>query len=264
MKTIEDWILVIGLTNLVLYIICLLIFTPRTIFKTSLSDYIRIISGNLKYLLIIISVVVFHLIEVNIIDSYTTNLIGIDFAQSIQIIENGIVYWFSQNWNLYLVVFFVIIYIAIYPFTLWFSPLYFLLTDDKNAMKTLAYGLLMIYFIALPFYLFFPVTNVYTFYGIESALESVIPAVNKFFYSTTTSNNCLPSLHIAMSLLIVRSVSMTKNKKYTYFVYFCAIAVIISVIYLAIHWITDILLGIILAFSVFYIQKRFMKEDNID
>ena len=69
---------------------------------------------------------------------------------------------------------------------------------------------------------------------------------------------------IKSSYLIAKSVSMTRNKKYTYFVYFCAIAVIISVIYLAIHWITDILLGIILAFAVFYIQKRFIKEDDID
>ncbi len=261
MDAIDNWFLVVGLINLILFIIGLFFFLPRKIFKTTFSEYYQILSSNFKYLMIILVVVIIHLIEVNIIDSYLTNLLGFDFTQSVVLIENGIVYWFSQNWNYFLVVFFVIMYIAVYPFILWFSPLYFLLTNDKKAMKFLAYGLLLIYIISLPFYLFFPVTNAFTYYGVESALEWVIPGVNEFFYSTTTFNNCLPSLHVAMSLLIAKSVSITENKKYTYFAYFCAISVIISVIYLAIHWIIDVMFGIILAFSVFYLQKRFIKEE---
>lgn len=260
-NAIENWFLAVGSVNLLLFIVSLFLFMPKKIFKTTLSAYYQIFSSHLRYIIIIIGVVAFHLIEVNILDSYVTNLIGNDFASNIQMIENGVVYWFSQNWIPSLVYFFVVMYIVVYPFTLWFSPLYFLLTDDKKAMKSLAYGLLLLYSIVLPFYLFFPVTNVYTFYGIGSALEAAIPNVEQFFYSTTTSNNCLPSLHVAMALLIAKSVSLTKNKKYTYFTYFCAISVILSVIYLAIHWITDVICGIILAFSVFYLQKRFIKEE---
>lgn len=211
--------------------------------------------------MIIFGIVVFHLIEVNVLDSYFTNLVGIDFANNIQIMEDGIVYWFSQNWTPILVYFFVLMYIVVYPFTLWFSLLYFLLSDNKKSMKIFAYGLVLIYAIALPFYLFLPVTNVYTFYGTGSALETTIPNIEHFFYSTTTLNNCLPSLHVAMTLLIAKTVSLTKNKKLTYFTYFCAISVILSVIYLAIHWITDVICGIILAFSVFYLLDRFIKEE---
>jgi membrane-associated phospholipid phosphatase len=208
----------------------------------------------------IVGIVIFHLIEVNLLDTYFTNLIGIDSTVIVQMIENGVVYWFSQHWTPVLVYFFVFMYIGIYPFTLWFSSLYFLLTNDKNAMKSLAHGLVLIYSIALPFYLFFPVTNVYTFYGITSALETVIPGIEQFFYSTTTYNNCFPSLHVAMTLLIAKSISLTNNKKLTYFAYLCSISVIISVIYLAIHWIIDVIGGIILALSIFYLQKRFNKE----
>lgn len=260
MNVIENWFLVVGLLNFILFIVSLFFFMPKKIFKTKPSEYYRILSSHLTYIIIIIGVVIFHLVEVNILDSYVTNLVGIDFASNIQMIEGGVVYWFSQNWTLSLVYFFVLMYIVVYPFTLWFSTLYFLLTDDKKAMKSLAYGLLLMYSIALPFYLFFPVTNVYTFYGMESALEIVVPNVEQFLYSTTTYNNCFPSLHVAMTLLIAKSVSFTKNKKYTYFAYFCAISVILSVIYLAIHWITDVICGVALAFLVFYLQKRFIKE----
>ncbi len=260
MDLLQYWLLVLGFFHLILFVTGLFLFMPKKIFKTTFVEYYHLFITHFRYLIIIFSVVAVHLIEVNILDSYFTNIIGVDFANNIQMIEGGVVYWFSQNWIPALIYFFVFMYIVVYPFTLWFSPLYFIITDDKKAIKTLAYGLLLIYVIALPFYLFFPVTNVYTFYGAESALETVIPSVESFFYSVTTLNNCLPSLHVAMTLLIAKSVSVAKNKRYAYFTYFCAVSVILSVIYLAIHWITDVICGVLLAFGVFYLQKKFISE----
>lgn len=210
--------------------------------------------------MIIIVVVIIHLFEVNVIDPHVTKWVGHDFANNIKDIEGDFVYWFSQNWTPVLVYFFVFMYIAVYSFTLWFSPIYFLLTNNKKAMKTLSYGLLFIYIIALPFYLFLPIKNVYTYYNVSSALETVIPSVESFFYSTTTHNNCLPSLHTAMTILIAYSVSLTGNKKLTYFAYFTMISVIISVIYLSIHWVLDVISGAVIAIGVIFIINRYMKE----
>ena len=234
-------------------------FLPRSLFKEKIN-LIKQIKNNFIYLAIIVGVVILHLIEVNLIDPITTELIGHNFANNIQAIEGDFVYWFSQNWTTALVYFFVIIYIGIYTFTLWFSPTYFLLTNDKKAMKTLAYGLLLIYAIALPFYLFLPITNVYTFYNVSSALETVIPSVENFFYTTTTQNNCLPSLHTAMTILVAYSVSLTGNKKFIYFSYFVMISVIISIIYLSIHWVMDVLTGALVTIGVILILRKYMRE----
>jgi membrane-associated phospholipid phosphatase len=159
-----------------------------------------------------------------------------------------------------LLYFFVFVYIILYPFTLWFSLLYLLIANQRRAMRTFAFSFLLTYSIALVFYLFVPITNVYTFYNTPSALNTVIPGIEHFFYTTTTNNNCFPSLHVAMVLLVAQTLSLTTNKRFTYLVYFCAICVICSVIYLAIHWITDVIGGILLAFGTFYLVKRFTKE----
>jgi len=256
-KQILTWLIILGSINLVLLIFGLLFFIPREILKIKKSEFFKIFKNQLPYILIIIGVVAFHLIEVNVIEPQLT---GNDYANNIRNFEGDIVYWFSQHWTPILVYFFVIMYIAVYPFTLWFSPLYFLLTNNKKAMKTLTYGLLLIYIIVLPFYLFLPITNVFTYYNIKSALESTIPSVESFFYTTTTQNNCLPSLHTTMTILVAYSVSLTGNKKLTYFSYFTAITIIISVIYLSIHWITDVITGAILSLGVIIILRKMLKE----
>ena len=250
--------IILGAINLALLLFSFVFFIPK---DTKKFDLITILKKHLPFLLIIFGVVALHLFEVNIIDQPITDWIGHDFANNIKGLEGDTVYWFSQHWTPVLVYFFVIIYIAVYPFTLWFSPAYFLITDNKKAMKTLAYGLLLIYIVALPFYLFLPITNVYTYYDVGSALDSVIPSIENFFYSTTTQNNCLPSLHTAMTILVAYSVSLTNNKKFTYFAYFTMISVIISVIYLSIHWITDVITGGLLALGVIFILRKFMREE---
>lgn len=250
--------IILGLINLALLLFSFVFIIPK---DTEKYDLFIILKKHLPYLLIIFGVVTLHLFEVNVIDSHITNWIGHDFANNIKGLEGDAVYWFSQHWTPVLVYFFVLLYIAVYPFTLWFSPAYFLITDNRKAMKTLAYGLLLIYIIALPFYLFLPITNVYTYYNVGSALESVIPSIENFFYSTTTQNNCLPSLHTAMTILVAYSVSLTGNKKLTYFGYFTMISVIISVIYLSIHWIIDVITGGLLAVGVIFILRKFMREE---
>jgi len=258
---IDTWLIVLGLTQIVLLAISLVFFIPKKIYKTNIAQFYQIFKRQLPYTLIIFVVVFFQLLEVNVLDALVTKWVGVDFANNIHGFEDNVVYWFSQHWIPALVYFFVFMYIVVYPFTLWFSPLYFLLTDEKKSMKTFSYSLLLIYAVALPFYLFVPITNVYKFYGMESALNAVIPGVENFFYSTTTQNNCLPSLHVAMTILIAWSVHSTGNKKLSYFAYFCMISVIVSVIYLAIHWVTDVICGALLAVVVIFILNRFIKDE---
>ena len=104
----ESWLIFLGLINLILLIIGLIVFMPKKVYKTSIAEFYRILKEQFLYILIIGGVVLFHLIEVNIIDSVVTELIGYDFANNIQHIEGNIVYLLSQYWMPTIVYFFVI------------------------------------------------------------------------------------------------------------------------------------------------------------
>jgi len=257
------WFIILGLLNIILFVFTILFLIDKNQLKKisiEFDFFLQRINENIIPISIIAVVIAFHLFEVKFIDESITNLIGYDYANSLVSIENGIVHRFSQNWTPGVLHFFVFIYIIIYPFTLWFAPIYFIVGNKRRALKSLAYGLLIIYLVALPFYLFFPITNVYTFYGSNSALEAVIPSVEQFFYSTTTSNNCLPSLHTAMTILVAYCLSLTGNQKLKYFGIFVMITVIISVIYLSIHWIIDVISGALLSLGTILILKRYIKD----
>jgi membrane-associated phospholipid phosphatase len=253
---VESWMIVLGLLNLILLIIGLTVILPWRWWMEVRGFSHDIVRVHLPLLVLIAVVVIVHLIEVNFIDPVATSIVGQDFTPVFQSIEDGAVRWLVQHWYPPLVTVCVYIYIGIYPFTLWFTPLFFLLTNNHRAMKTFAVGLLFIYVIALPFYLFFPITNVYTYFHEPSALNTVIPSVEQFFYSTTTTNNCFPSLHVAMALLVFLSATITKNKRFIALTGFTAGGVIFSVLYLGIHWITDVIGGVVLALGVFYLLTR--------
>jgi membrane-associated phospholipid phosphatase len=253
--------IILIISNLILYLVFSRLLIPRYNEKLYFTIFINNLKKYSKYLFLIGIIVSFHLIEVNILDKIITDWIGIDFANNIQNIEGDFVYSFSNLWNIFFVYFFVIIYILIYPFTLWFSLYYYILTNNKKSIVNFTYGSIIIYLTALPFYLLFPVTNVYKFYNLDSTLNSVIPNIEHFFYFTTTQNNCLPSLHVAMSILIAWSSLSIKNKFYSYFLILSMILVIISVLYLTIHWFLDVLFGIIIAILTILILKRSIKVE---
>ncbi len=249
----------LGVLNFVLLLIGLFVILPWKWWSEVRGFSHDILIVHLPLLCLIVAVVIVQLIEVNYLDSLATALVGRDFTPVFQSIEDGAVRWLVQHWYPPLVTVCVYIYIGIYPFTLWFTPLFFVLTNNQRALKTFAVGLLFIFAVALPFYLFFPITNVYTYFHEPFALDSVIPSVGHFFYTTTTTNNCFPSLHVAMALLIFLCVTITKNRRYIALTAVSAGGVIFSVLYLGIHWITDVIGGTILVLLVFYLVTRFIR-----
>ena len=246
----------LALSQLFLFIIFSIVILPREFLRQPIQQ--TLLNGyQLRFpLLLIIGVVLVHLIEVNILDPITTSLLHPGFTQVLITVEQDIVAGLSSFWTPATILFFVFIYIMLYPFILWYTPLYSIITNQKHVLQTLAFSLFFLYLLTLPFYLFFPVNNVYTHYDIPSALNTVIPQIETFFYTTTPQNNCFPSLHTAMSIIITRTIFLTENKRFQYLSIFMMVTVIISVLYLSIHWILDVIGGIIVSLLALYLSKK--------
>ena len=258
----KQWMLYMLLSNIILFLILAAFFFP----KKRVPIVKRFLDFKM-YVAIIIAVTVFQIIEVNLIDDFATQLIGKDFASIFYSYEKPLFELINNNLNHVALLMAVFLYIVFYPFTLWFTPLLFIVNGEEKSIKALSYGLLTIYLFALPFYLFFPVTNVYTHLHLDFHLDRFISGIDDFFYTVTTKNNCFPSLHVAVSLLLAKSSTFMKNKKYSYLMIIQAAGILFSVLYLSIHWFTDVCGGLIaaaLAFKVIdhecSIEKKVLKK----
>jgi membrane-associated phospholipid phosphatase len=64
-----------------------------------------------------------------------------------------------------------------------------------------------------------------------------------------------------MTILIAYCFSLTGNKKLKYFGILLAITVIISVVYLSIHWLIDIFVGFLISIGVILLLRRYIKDN---
>jgi len=158
--------------------------------------------------------------------------------------------------------FFIIIYIYFYIFMLLFTPLLYAVRDDKKHIKQYMLAMLIAYTIMLIFYLVFPVKTT----G-QSGLINAYPVLYsdpnllKFVLAFDPLDNCFPSGHVAVPVLITMLLFPIRNheayQRFAYFSLIVSILVIISVIYLGIHWEIDVLAGIGTAyFSVWLARNR--------
>ncbi len=149
-------------------------------------------------------------------------------------------------------------YLFVYLFIIWFSPMYFILVRDHVMADKAALNYLVIYLLAVPLYLFFNV----------EVTSSYIPGMDALFYHDSwylgfitdndPTDNGIPSLHFGLpiGLLIIHrlhcreqgiDIREWRHREFDLFVLANCVIYIFSIQYLGVHWILDIIPGVILA-----------------
>jgi tRNA nucleotidyltransferase (CCA-adding enzyme) len=253
----DSWliVLIILALNFLLFIPSLFLLMPKKVFKYKIEDLVRILSKYKLYIFILICVFIFQSIEVNFIDkpitTWLAQFIGKDgFASYFHSIEGDWAKTIVNHWWRPLLYYFVFFYLIVYTFVLWFIPSLFLLADKEWHTKFALLFYPVMWVIQLPFLLFFPVTNVYKYFGFQSALELIIPGVETSYYAITSINNCFPSLHIGFVVSVMIITFFSDNRRLKWFMPIFSLSVILATIYLAIHWLLDVIGGIALALIV--------------
>ena len=152
---------------------------------------------------------------------------------------------------------FTAVYVAGYPFIIVVAVMLPVWMDRGSLARRALAAYAACFAVALPFYLFLPVNEVWAY---DPKVENIInsyPLVRQHLYSFNDINNCFPSLHTAistvMAILLWRS-SMPRPLRIT--AASLAAAIVFSTLYLGIHWVVDVIAGLVLAWCVAALVSR--------
>ena len=260
----------------------LLFLTPLIIKQTekakgvdiSYSEAARLARKRLwkyiPYLLLIALLMLILMVETKFDIVWTQDIIKLDFTHFIYSLEGDFVETFqSFFWNAYAKWWFIFVYTIIYGLLYYFFVLYFTVwVDDERMLKKITNAFLFTYIIAMPFYLFFPVNEVWTTHVMYEpynyghtigVLHDALPGSEAYLYTICSINNCFPSLHTSFSLTIFFLLIINDFLWRRYLlpvVGLFSISVVIATLYLGVHWVTDVIAGALLAILVTYLSQH--------
>lgn len=128
------------------------------------------------------------------------------------------------------------------------SVLVYAALKDWTSLKRLFYGFFINYLVALPFYLFVPVKEAWAGgVGVKFLIPSVYPLFESQYRLLSALDNCFPSLHTSLALTYALVAVRSGHAGLARLLCIGAGLVMLSTLYLGVHWPLDMLAGICLA-----------------
>ena len=186
---------------------------------------------------------------------------GINLTAVFYDIEGEFILWFQQYATPELTAYFTFIYVYAYAFMLVFPVLAYFALSDTRYLRELLAAYTLNYSIGLLFYV------IVIAYGprnwmIELLGETVLYENNpQYQWLTREVNrnvNVFPSLHTSLAATVAVFAYRTREMYTSWFpiAVFLAVSVAVSTMYLAIHWATDVVAGLVLAYASVAASKR--------
>ena len=166
-------------------------------------------------------------------------------------------------------------YLFIYLFLIYVTTVYFAFTGDRDMTDKIALNYLLIYALAVPYYLFFNVEVTSSWIPNMDALLYHDGWYSSFYALHDPMDNAVPSLHVAIPFGILylnylhvkeKGLKMSEWRHWPYhlFVAINTLLFMFTILYLGIHWFVDIPLGIIIggigALFIHHLQPRLRND----
>ena len=166
-------------------------------------------------------------------------------------------------------------YLFVYLFLIYVTTVYFAFTGDRDMTDKVTLNYLLIYALAVPYYLFFNVEVTSSWIPGMDALLYQEGWYTVFYALHDPLDNAVPSLHVAipfgilmLNYLHVKESGETlrtwRHWPYHLFVLLNTALFMFTILYLGIHWVVDIPLGILIgaigALFIHHLQPRLRND----
>ena len=186
----------------------------------------------------------------------------LDMTPYVYAVEGDIVLWVQEAFRSPLLDFtlthFYVMGFMTATFASFLYPIYF---DDRHMADRVSLSMFWVYVLAIPFYLFFNVRVTGDHIpAMETVAYDLTPEIHNWFTRIDPFTNGMPSLHIGLPLAIWLTMGRWDedgrwNKYRTILFAFIAFTAF-SIVYLGIHWIVDIVGGMIVAILAVEVTDR--------
>ena len=194
-------------------------------------------------------------------------LFGLQLTGVIYAIEGEFVAWVQATFvTPELTAYFSGIYVYGYVFLLTFPFVAYLALPDATTLKRLIVAYALNYSIGIVVY------TVVLAHGPRNVMPDMVTSLlftyNPDFMSLTSevneAANVFPSLHTSLSVTVATFAVLTRGEypRWTPVALWLSTSVVIATMYLGIHWLTDVVGGVALAFGSVYLSFRIVDEGD--
>jgi len=249
---------------IVITICAFLILAVRTNPFTIAGSFVQEIFTSRKYLLhftAMITILLFNKVEMWIENGMKYRA---DFTGAIYRIEGNftanIQHLFHHDILTYISSYF---YVVVFPAVMIASIALYTYQKNYKLFYAICYALMFNYMIAIPFYLFFPVNEVWSFHpNVKLLILDVFPTFEQDYRPLSGLDNCFPSLHTSISVSMAVIAVQSRSTFWKYFVPCSSAFIIFTIFYLGIHWLSDMCAGVILGVVASRVALR-IAEDRL-
>lgn len=234
----------------IIVVILLVWFGSRRQPLASVSSLLREIRASRKLLIAFIA-----LLLILVANKYELHLElwinpSWDFTSAIHQLEGNFVYNLQQMFeNPVLTDILGFFYLVVFQSLIVASLAIYASAKQTKMIIAVCYAVTLNYLIAIPFYLFVPVNEVWSYApsGVQFLMLNVFPTFEEQYRHLSGLDNCFPSLHTSISITIALLAIRSGNRRWKWFTCISALTIVFSIFYLGIHWLSDMVAGSALA-----------------